>query len=102
MVVGYLNVVGVATGPTETDPPLVIDSYAVLTLAFPFQALESIRWWNAEVGQVSSVVQHSRLSSCNGLNVWWQALRPFSNPYPLGVAVAKGFDHLTIITRPVM
>jgi hypothetical protein len=56
MVVDDLNFVGVATRPNEADSPLVIDPYAVLAAAPPFQALQTVRWWHAKIGQVTSVV----------------------------------------------
>ena len=34
MIIDYVNIIGIAILPSETNPKLVIDSYAVLTNPF--------------------------------------------------------------------
>ena len=102
MVVYDLDVVGVPARPAEADSPLVVDSDAVLTAASAFQAFQAVRRWDPQVGQITSIVQHSQLPSCYRLNIRRQALRPLPAPYLLGVAIPKGLDHFTIITRGVI
>ena len=93
MVVYDLDVVGVTARPAKADLPWVVDSDAVLTASFAFQAFQAVHRWDPQVGQIMSIVQHSQLPSCNRLNIRRQALRPLSEPYPLGVAISKGLDH---------
>lgn len=57
MIVDDLDVEGMTVTPPETDPPLLVDPDAVLTLTIAFQGLELIRARNRKVFQVSRRVQ---------------------------------------------
>lgn len=61
MVVRDFNFVGVAILPDETDPPLVIDSNAVLSLAVSAQRFESVAGRHRQVMQFLGCVEHGQL-----------------------------------------
>jgi hypothetical protein len=52
VIVDDFHVVGVSTGPAETDAPLIIDANAVLTRTISRQLLQTVRRWNAKVEKV--------------------------------------------------
>ena len=49
MIIDDFYVVRIPALPTEADPPLVIDSNAVLALAVAAEFLEAIGRWNSKV-----------------------------------------------------
>jgi len=63
MIVDDLDLVGVAIAPYKTDPPLVVDPYAVLALTIAGQLLEPVSGRNPEVLQRLRVVQHRELAT---------------------------------------
>jgi hypothetical protein len=48
MIVGHLDIVGVAAFPSETNAPLIVDTDALLTCTITVQRLQSIRWRHAQ------------------------------------------------------
>jgi hypothetical protein len=42
MVIGYFGFMGIAALPLKTDTPLVVNSYAKLTLTLAFHFLQSV------------------------------------------------------------
>jgi hypothetical protein len=68
MVIYNFNIEGVTLVPEEADPPLVINSYTVLSNAFSAKCLEPIGRWHAKVVQGSGIVDHSQFSPCNLLD----------------------------------
>jgi hypothetical protein len=61
MIVDALDLVSVAGTPSKTDPPLVVNSNAVLALPIAGEFLESVSWRNAKISQRLRVVQHREL-----------------------------------------
>ena len=55
MVVDDLNIMGVAVAPAKADPPLVIDSDAVLSFSIAQQALQPIAGRSPEVSKLPDV-----------------------------------------------
>lgn len=44
MVIHYLNIVRITIDPAEADPPLIVDSDAVLPFTIPVQRFQPISW----------------------------------------------------------
>jgi len=68
VIVGDLDFVGVAFMPPETDSPLIVYSYAVLTLAVAFQRFETITRNVGKISQRHRSIQFSQLPPRNTLN----------------------------------
>jgi hypothetical protein len=49
MIVGQLNVPSFAIPPYETQPPLIIDANAVLTVAIAAQHLQTVAWGHPQI-----------------------------------------------------
>jgi hypothetical protein len=68
VVIHDLDIVCVATSPSETDSPLVVDSDAVLTLSATHQPFQSIPRWNPQIFYRLCRIQHYELSESGLLN----------------------------------
>ncbi len=62
MVVDDLNVVRVAAAPSETDPPLVVDSDAVLPAPVALERLQPVARRYAQVVQALGGVELNQLA----------------------------------------
>ena len=62
MVIGNLNLVRSVRFPDETDPVLVIDSYAVLSLSVSTERLESVGRRDAKIVQVDGCLNLVKLT----------------------------------------
>ena len=69
MVIHYFNLKCVALMPLETDPPLVIDTDAVLARTITAKYLESIGRWDTQVLQSDRTIQHAQFAERHLLNV---------------------------------
>jgi hypothetical protein len=49
VVIGDLDLEGVATGPSKADSPLIVDPDAVLPFSVALQPLQSVPWGYLEV-----------------------------------------------------
>jgi hypothetical protein len=63
VIVGYLDLESIAIAPGEADPPLVVDSYAVLSLAAPLQLLQAIARRHPKILRRNCPVKDQELSS---------------------------------------
>jgi hypothetical protein len=61
MIIDDLDFVRIAITPYKTDPPLVVDPYAVLALTIAGEFLEPLSWWNPKIPQRLGIVQHREL-----------------------------------------
>lgn len=68
VIVDNLHVIGVTILPFETDPPLIIDSDAVLTRSPTSQPFEAVSRRYAEISEAYGGIQNSKLTECNSLN----------------------------------
>jgi hypothetical protein len=57
MVIDDLDVDGASFLPTEADPPLIIDSYAVLARTVAAQRFEAVTRRNAQILEVCRCMQ---------------------------------------------
>jgi hypothetical protein len=69
MIVGYLYTVGAAILPNETDPPLVVDPYAVLTFPIPLEGFQMVARRYGKVAQGFGRVDLSQLALGDSLDV---------------------------------
>lgn len=61
MIIRDLNLMGTVSQPDETDPPLVVDSNAVLSRAISFEFLQAISGRSQHILEVGGAVQHREL-----------------------------------------
>src|SRR5690606_26202288 len=93
VLVGDLDLVGVAATPHEADAPLVVDADAVLALAVAVQGLKPVARRNAEVPELRGGVEHHELAVGTRQEVGGQPPNALPAEYPLGVVVGEGLDH---------
>jgi len=94
VVVGDLDGVGIAALPAEADAPLVVDADAVLTGPFAGELLESVTWWDPEVGEHLGGVEDEEPPEGAALEVGWPAVDGAPFEELLGVAVPEALDHV--------
>jgi hypothetical protein len=93
MVIGDLDVEGVASLPAEAYTPLLVDADAMLSGAITAQRLQTVGRRYAEVDEVAGVVNHGEFVEGALLNVAWQAPRPLLVPDLVGLGVREAFYH---------
>jgi hypothetical protein len=69
MIVDDFDIVRVAVLPTKTNPPLIVDPHAVLTLAIPFQGFEPISWGRHHLSEVRRSMQNQQFTARHALNI---------------------------------
>jgi hypothetical protein len=62
VVVHDLDVLRTASGPSEADPPLLIDSNAVLSRATDLELLESVPWRHSKIVQGLGCIEDQELA----------------------------------------
>jgi hypothetical protein len=67
VVVDDLHILCTCIGPTEADPPLLVDSDAVLAFPVSFQLLQTVAGWDPEVIQVLGSVEKQQLPMSRSL-----------------------------------
>jgi hypothetical protein len=60
--------------PAEANPPLVINTDAVLSLTVAFQCFQSVAWRQLQVAQLARAVQLRELPQGNALNLRRQSV----------------------------
>jgi hypothetical protein len=68
MIIQNLHLVGIAFFEAKTQPPLVIDPDAELTLALPSQRFQAIAGRNSKIFNGASVIEHLQFAFGNGGN----------------------------------
>jgi hypothetical protein len=61
MIIGDLDLMGSVSHPDETDPPLIVDPYAVLPGAISFEFLQAVSPGCQQVFEIGGTVEHSQL-----------------------------------------
>ena len=69
MIIDYFHLIGISIIPEKTDPPSIVDTYAVLTFPISMQKLQPIARWYTQVIQCRGPIQHPQFSKCNLLNI---------------------------------
>jgi hypothetical protein len=75
--------------PHETYAPLVVDPNRVLSLAIGLQCLKAIAGWYTKIANHPSLIQKTKLSQSNVLDVRWQFSASASGPDQLGLGIGK-------------
>ena len=102
MIVRDFDVVGVAVTPPKTDPPLIVDTDAVLPDAIPGEFLQSVAWRNPEVGELFRGVHEQEFPERRSLQSHRPAPGSFAAEYSFRVAVGKAPDQSRSITQYVI
>jgi hypothetical protein len=50
-------------GPHETNPPLIIDAYRMLSLSIACQGFKLVAWRSAKIGQDNGSIDHLELAA---------------------------------------
>jgi len=93
MIICNLNTIGTSVNPDKAHPPLIIDPNAVLSLTVALEGFQTIGRRNAQVRQVSGIIEHSQLASGDFLDIAWYAARYLTFPYLFSLPVAESLDH---------
>jgi len=93
VVVNDLNVPRIATLPSETDPPLVVDPNAVLARAVTVQPFQAVARRYTEVVQLHRSIQHPELSQCHLAHPRSESASRAPVEETFCVPVAEALDH---------
>jgi len=96
MIIHNLHVQRIGPSPAETDPPLIIDADAVLSLPFSLESLQAVSGRGSKVTQLHSAVQLAQFPAGGPLERD-KARHALAQVEFLGIAAAKGPDHLCIV-----
>ena len=94
MIVHYFHVIGTVVFPGKTDPPLIVDSSAVLTGSPAFELLESIAGRNAEILQLLCRIYEPQLSKHDPMEVGGETSDRLTLEKALGGPSGEAVDHL--------
>jgi len=93
VVIDDLNVMGVVFDPAEADPPLVVDTDAVLAETIRGKLLQMIRRRHSEVSETSRGIEHQQFTKGNAVKIRRHSPDSFASEQSLGVGVAEAPDH---------
>ncbi len=93
MVIHDLDLKGVAPFPAKANPPLVINSYAVLSRTIAFERLQPITRRNAQGIEMRRGVKLRQLAPHHPMNDSRQPAHALSIENSRGVAILKRLDH---------
>jgi hypothetical protein len=63
VVINNFDLVGVSIAPHETDPPLIVDANAVLSLSISIQRLQTVTRRSSQISQLGCTVELSQFST---------------------------------------
>ena len=96
MVVGGLDVVGVAIAPDEAKPPLVVDADAVLSAPIILQRLQMVAFGQPQIGEGLGLVQLGQPLLSTPKEIRRESLRAEALEDSGGSAILKRFDHRVV------
>lgn len=94
MVVDDLDIMGVSRSPAETDPPLLVDTNAVLAGTIPLELLQTVSGRDPEIVEHRGRIEHPELPQSDLLNVGAQLPHGAALEEAFGVAVTEALDHV--------
>ncbi len=97
MIIYNLNVKSMAMLPYETNPPLIIDSYTILSLSFALQSLKAVCRWYAQILKRNGSMKHPKFSVSDILYISRQFSRTIPGKYLLGFFALEGAYHNLIV-----
>jgi len=98
VVVNNLNIESVIVSPDKTDPPLIIDTNTMLTLAISVERLQPVSRRSYEVPQFRRTVDLAEFSPRDKLH-GGESLATNAMVKPLRLLTAKRLDHTRILYR---
>lgn len=98
MVVNDFNLVWAGVVPAKTNPPLGIDSNAVLSFAIAFQRFKHVPWRNPQAVQFRCGMEHEQFSTGHTFNVG-KARNLVTVEESFGVQAKKRLNHGLILFR---
>lgn len=93
MVVGDLDVMGIATFPPKADAPLVVHPNAVLAGTLSGELFQAVARWDTHVGEGFRGVEKQKPAMRTALDVRWEVTRPVSAEHLFGFGIAEAPDH---------
>ena len=102
MIIDDLDLRRIPCGPYEANPPLIVDSNAVLTTSPSFQGFQAVGRRDAKIFQGFRAVQHAQFSPRYVLNVPRQSARDLTTPDSRRFLIPECVDHATTITLYVI
>lgn len=98
MIVHDLGLVCISIPPNETEPPLIVDSYAVLTLAVAAQSLKVVAGRGRKITKFSGAIQLPKFPASNP---FYGRKSPTRHAVmkPLSLRAAETPDHKPMILR---
>ncbi len=93
MVVDDLNVESIMSFPPKADAPLIVDSNAMLSDAFPLQGFQSVPRRCPKIVNLVCIVQHSEFPASDALDVLRQPTGDITAPDPLRLGAVKRPNH---------
>ena len=94
MVVHNFHVQRIFALPAEANPPLVIDTDAVLPVPVALQRFKPISRWSAQILQAPGLVQQQQLSPSRPLNLRRQPPGRFVIEQPLSFRAGEAANQL--------
>jgi hypothetical protein len=92
VIIDNLNVHRVASVPNETDTPLIIDPYAVLTAPVSVQCLQAVAGRRGQISDLCRAIQLAKFPLSDAFDsVESSAVQPSKKAG--GFVAAKRFDH---------
>jgi len=92
VIIDDLNVVGVSVKPNKAETPLIVDSYAMLSLPIAAQSFQTIPWRRYQVTEFGGAIQLTKLAARDGLNCP-KAPATLSTMKPPGLGASERPDH---------
>jgi hypothetical protein len=93
VIVYDFNVMGATIAPNETDPPLIVNPYAVLAFSVSGEGFQSVSRRNAEIVNIDATVQHPQFPQGGLLNSRRQPSRILAMKDRLRFPTPETFNH---------
>jgi len=76
VVVTNLDIKRIAIEPTETDPPLIVDTDRILPRSVRLKLFKAVTWWDTHIVQRMRRIQTRQFSPGAGNDVSWETTNP--------------------------
>jgi hypothetical protein len=93
VIIDDLNVVRATVAPDEADSPLLIDSYAVLSLSVSHESFQAVSRRDTEVFNAHTAIQHPQFPKGRLLKVGRQPARILTLKDPLRLSTPEALYH---------
>ena len=94
MIISDFYVVRVATLPSETNTPLIVDADTVLPRTSPGQFFQVIAWRYSQVSDLNRGIEHPQFAHSASVNSWRQSARSLALENVFGFIIPKASDHM--------